>query len=98
MQKLNAESLLAGYLEQDIELRRLETQYRNSLLEQQKTAAEQSFSLQLATGTMSVQNINDTVRFKIEPSLTASIPVYNGLDVSVTVPYTQMEHKITLPM
>lgn len=88
MQKLNAESLLAGYLEQDIELRRLETQYRNSLLEQQKTAAEQSFSLQLATGTMSVQNINDTVRFKIEPSLTASIPIYNGLDVSVTVPYT----------
>ena len=75
---------LQKYLENDLELKRLALELEKTTLSAKEIKIDNGFSLQLSTGTLTLQQQGDTMNVNFMPSLTASIPQANNLGATVS--------------
>jgi hypothetical protein len=90
----DAARLLAGFLENDIELKDLAIKARQAELGRKQTGIENGFDLTLSTGTMTVYTASDepgATAFSVTPTAEFSFPPLNGAKLGVTVPLTVSE-------
>jgi hypothetical protein len=87
----DAARLLAGFLENDIELKELAIKVRQAELGRRQTGIENGFDLTLSTGTMTLYAASDdpgATAFSVTPKAELSFPQLNGAKLGVTVPLT----------
>jgi len=87
-EQYSIETLLTGYLEHDIELKKLLLNSKKSKLELEQTKIEQGFDITLSTGTMtfySGKENGSSINFK--PSINAKIPSVKNMTASASVDY-----------
>jgi hypothetical protein len=80
--------LLAGFLENDIEIKELAIKARQAELGQRQTGIENGFDLTLSTGTMAVYTADGATTLSVTPKGEFSFPQLNGAKLDVTVPLT----------
>jgi hypothetical protein len=81
-------NLLAGFLENDIELRELAIKARQAELGRRQAGIENGFDLTLSTGTMSFYSENGEAAFSVTPGAELSFPRFNSTTLGVSVPMT----------
>ncbi len=79
-----AEPSLSGFLENDIELKKLALEVKKSSLEQQKTSIENGIDVSLSTGTANFRFNGQNTSISFNPSAKFSIPQASNLSVSAT--------------
>lgn len=77
-----AEPTLTGYLEKDLDLKRLALEAEKSNLSLKTTMLDTGFSITLATGTISIYNDGSTYHTKLTPQAKAAIPAASNLTIS----------------
>lgn len=77
-----ASPTLSGYLEKDLELKRLALEAQKSNLSLKSTKIDTGFSITLATGTISVYNDGNDYCVKMTPQAKALLPIASNLSVS----------------
>ena len=83
--------LLAGFLENDIQLKELAIKARQAELDRKQTGIENGFDLTLSTGTMTLYAASagpGETAFSVTPRAELSFPQLNGAKLGVTVPVT----------
>lgn len=88
---VDAARLLAGFLENDIQLKQLAIKAREAELGRKEAGIENGFDLTLSTGTMTLYAASDepgATAFSVTPQAELSFPQYNGAKLGVTVPVT----------
>lgn len=81
------EAMLANYIAQDKKTQTLALQYQQALFSQYSAENSAGFNVELSTGTIAIQSST----FKMEPSVTLSMPTLNGATVKASVPLTQSD-------
>lgn len=79
-----AEPSLSGYLENDIELKKLALKVKKSSLEQKKTSIENGFDISLSTGTANFRFNGESTSVSFNPSAKFSVPQASNLSVSAS--------------
>lgn len=81
--------LLEGYLENDLELKKLLLSSEIAKLDLEQTKLDQGFDISISTGTMTFYpgNENTGASISVKPSLTAQIPSLNNFKASVSGDY-----------
>jgi hypothetical protein len=78
--------LLAGYLENDMELQSLSIKLRQAEIGRERTGINNGFDLTLSSGTMILYAENGATAFSVEPEATLSFPALNSTKLSVSMP------------
>lgn len=79
-----AEPSLSGFLENDIELKKLALEVKKSLLEHKKTAIENGIDVSLSTGTANFRFNGQNTSISFNPSAKLSVPQASNLSVSAS--------------
>lgn len=79
-----AEPSLSGYLENDIELKKLALEVKKSSLEQKKTSIENGFDISLSTGTAKFRFNGQNTSVSFNPSAKIAVPKASNLSVSAS--------------
>jgi hypothetical protein len=78
--------LLAGFLENDVQLQELAVKMRLAEIGRQRTGIENGFDLVLSSGVMRFYSVNDGAVFSVEPEAKFAFPMFNNTSVSVSAP------------
>lgn len=81
---LFAEPSLSGYLENDLELKKLALEVEKSSLEQKKTSIENGIDISLSTGTANFRFNGENTSVSFNPSAKFSVPQASNLSVSAS--------------
>ncbi len=79
----NLETLLSGYLANDLELKKLSNQMQKTMLENELTDISSGFSFKLSSGTITFTT-GDNWNIKFTPTATFSIPNAKNLGISIS--------------
>lgn len=79
-----AEPSLSGYLENDIELKKLALEVKKSSLEQKKTSIENGVDISLSTGTAKFRFNGQNTSVSFNPSAKIAVPKASNLSVSAS--------------
>lgn len=79
---LSAEPSLSGFLENDLELKKLALEARKVSLEQKKTSIENGTDISLSTGTANFRFNGENTSVSFNPSAKLSVPQASNLSVS----------------
>lgn len=77
------EDLLAGYFKNNLDLLTLSADLKNAILNDKSTEISNGFSIQLASGTISIYH-KDTTEISFAPNASINIPQANNLTASVS--------------
>ena len=83
---LDFNRLLAGYAENDIELKELDVKLRRALLAEQKTVGENTVNLSLSTGTMTFTADGKNTSVSVSPEIKLTLPSLNNTEIKAEVP------------
>ena len=82
------EKLLAGYLENDLQLKKYSVTAESKALDLKSAEINNGISVSLSTGEMKITTSKDKTRITVSPSVSASVPQANALSVSAEFPLT----------
>jgi hypothetical protein len=80
--------LLAGFLENDTQLKELAIKARQATISRERSGIENGFDITLSSGTMRLYAENGDAAFSVEPEASLSFPALNDTSLSVAVPVT----------
>jgi len=83
---LSVEDLLAGYANNDIQLKELDIRLQQAILNAQKTALENGVNIVLSTGDMKFDFLSDGTEVIVSPELKLSLPSLNNTTITATSP------------
>lgn len=83
------ESLLAGYLENDLDLQKYVLTAQNAKLSYDSTKIQNGISFSLTTGTVKIQVSDDGNKYTFSPGATLELPALNGTSATLTLPMTK---------
>lgn len=81
---VTAQPSLEGFLQNDLELKRLSLEVQKAILENKKTSIENGLDVTLSTGTANFKFNNDGTSVSFNPSAKISVPQINNLSVSAS--------------
>ncbi len=87
-QSETVEKLLAGYLENDLQLKKYSITAESKALDLKSTKIENGISVSLSTGEMKIMTSSDKTRITVSPSVSVDIPQASDLSVSASFPLT----------
>ena len=82
LELLPTEQLLASYLQKDSDLKNLSLELQRARLNRQSTQIDKGFNIKLSTGEMTF-TFGDQSSFKVYPGVSARLPQYNNLGLSL---------------
>ena len=80
----NAESLLEGYLQNDLNVKKLASSLENQILEDKASKISNGWNFTLETGTVTIYTGEDSNRITFSPSAELSVPSARNLTVGVS--------------
>ena len=84
----SAEPQLSGYLENDLELKRLSLELKKAMLSSKSTSIDNGFDIQLSTGTAKFTFSEDESYVKFEPNAKVTVPQASNLTFSTSTKLT----------
>lgn len=82
------ETLLSGYLENDLALQKYVLTARSAALDYDAAKIENGISFSLSTGTVKIQTSSDGNKYTFTPSASLDLPALNDTGVSLSLPVT----------
>ena len=82
------EKLLAGYLENDLQLKKYSITAESKALDLKSARIENGINVALSTGEMKITTSSDKTRITVNPSVSVDVPQASDLSVSASFPLT----------
>ncbi len=82
------EKLLAGYLENDLQLKKYSITAESKALDLKSARIENGINVTLSTGEMKITTSSDKTRITVSPSVSVDVPQASDLSVSASFPLT----------
>lgn len=89
--KYSLSELLAGYLQNDLDLKKLVIDVSKADLALKDTEIDQGFNVSLSTGTMSFYKNGENMIVNLTPSISASVPKAKNLTIGISSDYEYNE-------
>lgn len=76
------DSLLEGYLSNDLNLQNMSATYKKQVLSAENTEIQNGINIKLSTGTINLSFNNDKTTFAVNPEVSVAIPQLSNLNIS----------------